>query len=112
MRVEAEQPGTEQPHLRVARIELDGGVCRGEREPGCTCSILHLAQRTHQHSGLRILRERLVHQVVSLSYFLLSQEYFHQTRDQCGIVRLLLKLRLVENNSSIVITVQEGVFSL
>jgi hypothetical protein len=73
---------------------------------------LHLGQRTHQHSGLRILRQRLVNQVIRFGYFLLLQEYFYQTRGQCGIVRLLLKLRLVENNSSIVITVQEGVFSL
>ena len=73
---------------------------------------MHFAQRTHQHAGLRILRERLVHQVIRFGYFLLLQEDFYQTRGQCRVVWLLLKLRLVEHNSSIVITVQEGVFSL
>ena len=53
-----------------------------------------------------------MNQVISFGYFLLFQEYFCQTRGQCGVIRLLLKLRLVEGNSPILITVQEGIFSL
>jgi hypothetical protein len=84
----------------------------GNASQGVACPILHLAQRGHQHRGLRILRKGLLHKGISFGYFLLLQEHFYQTCGQHGIVGLLLQLRLVQRGSTIVITVQEGVFRL